>query len=91
MRDDVPRRISLSAKSNNLEVSVRIGRVGVTESLISELSDQLSRRILVKVKANKGTTSDRDQRGALFSDIARLTNSTLVFQRGNVAVFWSGK
>ena len=91
MSDDIPRRIAYSAKSDGLDVSVRIGRVGVTESLISELSDQLSRKNLVKVKANKGTTSDREQRRILFSDMAKLTNSNLVFQRGNVAVFWSGK
>jgi len=91
MSDNVPRRIINLSKSQDLEVSVRIGRVGITESLISELSDQLSRKNLVKVKANKGTTSDRQQRSLLFSEIAKLTSATLVFQRGNVAVLWSGK
>ena len=91
MSDNVPRRIINFSKSQDLEVSVRIGRVGITESLISELSDQLSRKNLVKVKANKGTTSDRQQRSLLFSEIAKLTSATLVFQRGNVAVLWSGK
>jgi RNA-binding protein YhbY len=91
MSDNIPRRIANAAKSENLEVSVRIGRGGVTESFLFELSDQLSRKRLVKVKANKGTTPDREQRRSLFSEIAQLTTSTLVFQRGNVAVFWSGK
>ncbi len=91
MSDGIPRRIVNSAKSEALDISVRIGKGGITESLISELSDQLSRKHLVKVKANKGTTADRQQRSSLFSEIAKLTTSTLVFQRGNVAVFWSGK
>lgn len=91
MSDDIPRRIANAAKSENLEVSVRIGRGGVTEALLFELSDQLSRKRLVKVKANKGTTSDREQRTSLFTEIAQLTSATIVFQRGNVAVFWSGK
>ena len=91
MSDDIPRRILNSAKSQDLEVSARIGRAGITDSLISELSDQLSRNHLVKVKANKGTTPDRKQRASLFSEVAELTKSTLVFQRGNVAVLWSGK
>ena len=91
MSEDVPRRIKNLAKSQDLEVSARIGRAGITESLISELSDQLTRNRLIKVKANKGTTSDRQQRGSLFSEVAELTNATLVFQRGNVAVLWSGK
>lgn len=91
MSKEVPRRIVNLSKDEALEVSVRIGRVGATESVISELSDQLSRKNLVKVKANKGTTSDRQQRNSLFREIAELTGSNLVFQRGNVAVFWSGK
>ena len=91
MSDDVPRRIANAAKSENLEISVRIGKGGVTESLLFELSDQLSRKRLVKVKANKSTTSDREQRRSLFTKIAQLTTATLGFQRGNVAVFWSGK
>ena len=91
MSEDVPRRIKNLAKSQDLEVSARIGRSGITEPLISELSDHLTRNHLVKVKANTGTTSDRQQRGSLFSEVAELTNSTLVFQRGNVAVLWSGK
>lgn len=91
MSDGIPRRIVNSAKSEGLDVSARIGKEGITESLISELSDQLSRKHLVKVKANKGTTSDRQQRSSLFSEIAELTTSKLVFQRGNVAVLWSGK
>ncbi len=91
MSKEIPRRIVNMSKGEALEVSVRIGRVGATESVISELSDQLSRKNLVKVKANKGTTSDRQQRNSLFREIAELTGSNLVFQRGNVAVFWSGK
>ncbi len=91
MSEEIPRRIINLAKSQDLEVSVRIGRVGITDSLISELSDQLSRKNLVKVKANKGTTSDRQQRSLIFSEIAELSTSIVVFQRGNVAVFWSGK
>ena len=91
MSKEIPRRIVNMSKGEALEVSVRSGRVGATESVISEISDQLSRKNLVKVKANKGTTSDRQQRNSLFREIAELTGSTLVFQRGNVAVFWSGK
>ena len=91
MSDGIPRRIVNSAKSEGLDVSVRIGKGGITQSLIFELSDQLSRKPLVKVKANKGTTADRQQRSSFFSEIAKLTTSTLVFQRANVAVIRTGK
>ena len=69
----------------------RQGREGVSESLLAELDDQLDRRRIVKVKVNKGIASDRYQRDILFSEIEKKSNSTMVFQRGNVAAFWSGK
>ena len=87
MGEETPRRIINSAKSQTLEVTVRIGRIGITESLISEISDQLSRKNLVKVKANKGITSDRQQRRMLFSEIAKLTSASVVFQRGTLQYF----
>lgn len=86
----VPVHIASSAKSNQLDVSVRIGRGGLTPPLLSEISDQLTRKRLVKIKANKGTTINRVHRNSLFSEIAKETNSIIAFQRGNVAVLWSG-
>ena len=49
----IPRSVTNLAKSERLEVSARIGRDGVSEALIKEVSDQLSRKPLVKIKANK--------------------------------------
>jgi RNA-binding protein YhbY len=85
---DVPKSIANLAKSQSIDVSVRIGKDGVTEALISELNIQLKKRGLVKVKANKSASSDRDHRNSIFSIIADRSKSTIVFQRGNVAVFW---
>ena len=91
MSKGIPPSVSKLAKSESIDVTVRIGREGVTEALLSELSEQLSRRRLIKVKANKGTASDRYHRKEIFYEIAEKSSSTIVFQRGNVAVFWSGK
>tara|TARA_Y100000588_G_scaffold285481_1_gene303212 strand:- start:3 stop:278 length:276 start_codon:yes stop_codon:yes gene_type:complete len=91
MRKDIPSFVTKLANSDGLEVSVRIGKGGITESLISELSEQLSRRRIVKVKANKGIVPNRENRNSFFSEIATKSSSQIVFQRGNVAVFWSGK
>jgi RNA-binding protein YhbY len=87
----IPRSITNLAKSERLEVSARIGRDGVSEALIKEVSDQLSRKPLVKIKANKGIATNGDHRREIFSEIARTTETILVFQRGNVAVLWAGK
>ncbi|NDF33602.1 MAG: YhbY family RNA-binding protein, partial [Euryarchaeota archaeon] len=69
-------------------VSVRVGRNGLTDAIFNELTDQLNKRKLVKIKANKGILEGSSDRASLFSEIAEKTESVLVFQRGNVAVFW---
>ena len=88
---EVPDAIFRLANSDGVDISVRIGRSGITKTLVKELSDQLGRRKIVKVKANKGVASEREQRSQIFMELAEVTNSILVFKRGNVAVFWSGK
>ncbi len=87
----VPSHIVRLAKDSALQVSVRVGRNGITESLITEIRDQLATRQLVKIKANRGITDGSDERSELFELLASQTDSKLVFQRGNVAVFWVGK
>ena len=75
------------AKSESLRVSIRIGKDGVNTSLISELENQLEKRTVVKLKINKGMAPNKEDRKQIFSRIADESNSSVIFQRGNVAVF----
>ena len=84
----VPNHIKKMANDRELVVSVRVGRNGLTDAIFHELTDQLNKRKLVKIKANKGILEGSSDRTSLFSEIAEKTESILVFQRGNVAVFW---
>ena len=84
----VPNHIKKMANDRELVVSVRVGRNGLTDAILNELTDQLNKRKLVKIKANKGILEGSSDRTSLFSEIAEKTESVLVFQRGNVAVFW---
>jgi len=84
----VPNHIKRMANDRELVVSVRVGRNGLTDAIFNELTDQLNKRKLVKIKANKGILEGSSDRTSLFSEIAEKTESVLVFQRGNVAVFW---
>ena len=84
----VPNHIKRMANDSDLVVSVRVGRNGLTNAIVEELIDQLNKRKLVKIKANKGIVEDATDRTNLFSKLAQRTDSTLVFHRGNVAVFW---
>ena len=84
----VPNHIKRMANDRELVVSVRVGRNGLTDAIFNELTDQLNKRKLVKIKAIKGILEGSSDRTSLFSEIAEKTESILVFQRGNVAVFW---
>ena len=75
------------AKSESLRVSIRIGKDGVNTSLISELESQLEKRTVVKLKINKGMAPNKKDRNQIFTRIADESNSSVIFQRGNVAVF----
>lgn len=82
-----PSHLVKMAKSESLEVSIRIGKDGVNTNLISELRNQLEKRTVVKVKINKGIASNKGDRTQIFLRIAEESNSSVIFQRGNVAVF----
>ena len=84
----LPSHIVKHAKSNDLLVSVRIGKEGVTDSVIKELDTQLKSKNIVKLKANRQILGSSEERKNVFSEIANSTNSFLVFHRGNVAVYW---
>ena len=75
------------AKSESLRVSIRIGKDGVNTSLISELENQLEKRTVVKLKINKGMAPNKEDRKQIFTRIADESNSSVIFQRGNVEVF----
>ena len=84
----VPNHIKRMANDRALIVSARVGRNGLTTAIVEELTDQLNNRSLVKIKVNKGVVDNTAERSYLCSEIAKLTDSHLVFHRGNVAVFW---
>ena len=84
----IPLNIIKSAKNNDVTASIRIGKEGVTDSLIKELDSQLKSKNIIKLKANKQILGSSEERKKVFSDIANSTNSSLVFHRGNVAVYW---
>ena len=83
----IPERILSQAKSRDFRPSVRIGKSGITETVLDEINNQLKSRELVKIKVNKGLF-EREQRRDVWDYVATETNSTLVLQRGNIGVLW---
>ena len=88
MSRNVPKRVIDSAKSNDLSVTLRVGKDGLTQAVVMELKDQLKSRELVKLKINKGVITDRRERDSIISELESSTGSVSVFARGNIAVFW---
>ena len=75
------------AEAQQIDVSLQVGKNGVTPATIEELSAQLKKRKLVKVRllpSSAETASPEDQVKAL----AEGTNSTLIETRGHTAVFF---
>ena len=87
---EIPNSIKRNAMSSSLEITIRVGKLGLNESVVDELKQQLVKRKLVKMKVNQGVTTGASERKQLFDSISSESESILVFQRGNIAVFWSG-
>jgi len=72
-------------------VTVRVGKEGMTEQVVVELKEQLSKRGLVKVKANRGLLANSEERAACFNRLAVDSDAILAHSIGNVAVFWNSR
>jgi RNA-binding protein len=86
---DIPERVLREAKSREFRASVRIGKAGISETVVEEIRQQLRNRELVKIKVNKGLF-EREQRREVWTYLAEQTQTTLVLQRGNIGVLWRG-
>ncbi len=64
---------------------VLVGRQGLTGNVVAEVGRALNDHELVKVRARVG---DREARDAVLAELARATDSELVFQIGNVGLFY---
>ena len=84
---DIPKNIKKLALSRDFKPTIRIGKSGITENLMSEITDQLSTKSLVKIKINKGLFEKSALRD-VWHHLETSTNSKLVSSRGNVGVLW---
>ena len=77
-----------AAKSRDLQTTIRIGKGGLSDSVVNEVNDQLGSRPLVKIKLNRGVAGEKHTRLSIIAEIEEKTNSHAIFVRGNVAVLW---
>tara|TARA_A200000159_G_scaffold149358_1_gene157825 strand:+ start:123 stop:389 length:267 start_codon:yes stop_codon:yes gene_type:complete len=84
---DIPKNIKKLALSRDLKTTIRIGKSGLTENLVSEIIGQLSSKSIVKIKINRGLFDKNDLK-SVWEHLETSTNSRLVSSRGNVGVLW---
>ena len=87
MSQKIPQSIKKIANSRDFQPSVRIGKSGITETLIEEIDAQLSKKDIVKIKINRGLFQ-KDQIKQVWEHLSSETNSNIVTSRGNVCVLW---
>ena len=85
----IPKHIKKLALSRDLKPTIRIGKSGISESLIAEINEQLASKTIVKIKINRGLF-DKNDIAEVWNHIAISTNSTIISSRGNVCVVWKG-
>lgn len=73
------------SKAKNIYPSMRIGKSGITDSLVKELRLQIKNKKLVKVKFLKSFIENKDKKH-IARELAERTGSELVQQIGNVVV-----
>jgi RNA-binding protein len=83
MATDKRRIIELRGKAQSLPCTVHIGKDGVTDTVLEELSRQLKKNKLVKVKVLPAVEDDRK---ALGRELADATSSTMIEVRGRTVV-----
>jgi RNA-binding protein len=75
----------LKAKAMGLEPAVRIGKSGLSDSVVEEIKKHIKQKGLVKVKMLRSFVGSNDKK-ALAEEIAEKTGSTLVGRIGFAVV-----
>jgi RNA-binding protein len=81
----------LKQKARSLVPAIRVGKLGVTESLISEIKQQLKKNKLIKVKI-LGAALVGKEKEEIVELLVKKTNALLVGNVGFVVtLYWNGE
>ncbi|TKJ17867.1 RNA-binding protein [Candidatus Woesearchaeota archaeon B3_Woes] len=80
----------LLEKTNMLKPVLRIGKNGLTESVIKELKNHLKKKKLIKVKLLKSFIQNKDRK-KIAAELVAKTNSEIIQQVGFVVVLHKEK
>ena len=80
----------LKKKALHLEPMLRIGKNGLTKGMIEEITSQLKKKKLIKIKFLKAYIEGKDRKEEA-KRLSMLTKSQLVDITGNVLVLYKEK
>lgn len=78
----------LRGQAQTLDVTLQVGKNGITPATLEELASQLKKKKLVKVRLLKTATEGGAQDDAQAKALAEATGSRLLEVRGHTAVFF---
>lgn len=78
------------ALAQSIDVSLQVGKNGITESTVAELKAQLHKRKLVKVRLLKSATEGGAEDDAQAQALATAADAILIERRGHTAVYFRG-
>lgn len=85
---NIPNTKTLKSKAPLLKPIVNIGKQGITDSLIKEITKQLKKRKLIKIKLLKSFSGDRKEAA---QELVAKTKSELISQIGKAIVLYKGQ
>lgn len=74
-------------KGRQLDVCIRVGKNGLSDEIVKEITAQLKRKKLIKVKFLPNSLENKDKKEEA-RKLAEMTNSELVYAVGFVAVLY---
>ncbi len=77
-------RRQLKASAHHLKALAQVGKKGITETFVKEITQLLNDHELIKVKFNEFKEEKKD----LSTDLAKKTKSEVVAVTGNVAILF---
>ena len=77
----------LKAEAQHLEPVVRVGKSGLTPTVVQSIEQALAARALIKVRFDH----DRNERDVLAGTVASTTGAALIMQVGKVAIYYRPK
>jgi len=80
----------LKAQAQTLEAVVRVGKNGLTPSVIEEIKNHLKRKKVIKIKFLK-SLMDAADKNKLFDELLEKTGAKLVHKVGFVATIYKEK